>query len=480
MEDTSLTGVYGPKEIQSTSKKYIDGQISISNDSNIFTNVAEIPLIIKTLTHNVQKNMTTLGFKNPKEQNKYRRNAENCCRLIENFIAATLYGGLDQYPSTKFMVYMMANQFLDRNGTQSTITIDAFKNLYLDQSTSSSTSPLYDFKLPEDYADIQLQFMTGEEVTTKKMSTIQSKEICEEYTEENKTNELNLELQQYFNDFADANSYLYTQLSNINTQKLVGVVPYSDGILLLQKLLIKVSSNKTAGNIGGPFALRLKMDNILNNLVQFNIKARINILRHLFVYSSHNNLNSLLTINLLNLINKAFPNLSEDNMLKSAHKLADLNNNMNMVSLEQIDSLFSIIEDDVKQFKDTNSFQISKTDGSKTDGSNSKGSNKQKIEKKKPVLDKPCQACTYFEVITGKAVQDAPHHAMECPNFTSKMINKIWHYEIKNGELKTENPEMPEKFNLKEMNSNSDYKSKFASLPKLTAEQLPKTKKNQK
>ena len=38
------------------------------------------------------------------------------------------------------------------------------------------------------------------------------------------------------------------------------------------------------------------------------------------------------------------------------------------------------------------------------------------------------------------------------------MINKTWHYEIKNGELKTANPEMPEKFNLKEMNSNSDYK----------------------
>jgi hypothetical protein len=307
------------------------------------------------------------------------------------------------------------------------------------------------------------------------MILIEEKETSENYTENNKTDEMNAELQEYFNDFVKANSHLHTQLSNINTQKLVGVVSSQDALLLVQKLLIKVSSNKTAGNIGGPFTLKLKMDNILNNLVQFDIKARLNILRHLFVYSSHNNLNSLLTINLLNLINKAFPNLSEDNMLKSAHKLADLNNNMNMMSLDQIDLLFSIIEDDVKQYKDMNSFQISKTDGSKTGGSN-----KQKIEKKKPVLDKPCQACTYFEVITGNTIQDAPHHAMECPNFTSKMINKTWHYQIKNEELKTANPEMPEKFNLKEMNSNSDYKSKFNSLPKLTVGQLPKPKKNQK
>ena len=53
----------------------------------------------------------------------------------------------------------------------------------------------------------------------------------------------------------------------------------------LQKLFINVCCNKTAGSIGTPFALKLKMDNILNNLIQFNIKARVNMLRYLFVFS---------------------------------------------------------------------------------------------------------------------------------------------------------------------------------------------------
>ena len=39
-------------------------------------------------------------------------------------------------------------------------------------------------------------------------------------------------------------------------------------------------------------------------------------------------------------------------MLKSAHMLADMNTNSNRVSLTQIDSLFSTIEDDVKQVKE--------------------------------------------------------------------------------------------------------------------------------
>ena len=43
MEDTSLTGVYGTKEIQSTSKKYIDGKININNDNEQFMYVAEVP-----------------------------------------------------------------------------------------------------------------------------------------------------------------------------------------------------------------------------------------------------------------------------------------------------------------------------------------------------------------------------------------------------------------------------------------------------
>ena len=154
------------------------------------------------------------------------------------------------------------------------------------------------------------------------------------------------------------------------------------------------------------------------------------MLRHLFVYSSHNNMHSLLTINLLSLINKAFPNLSEENMLNSAHKLADLNNNMSMMSLGQIDSLFSIIEDDIKHYKGPKSFQISKTNGANVQHKKNFES-RNKFEKRTPVLDKPCQACTYFEVITGKNVKDAPHHAMECPNFTSKMINRLWHYEMK-------------------------------------------------
>jgi len=348
MDDTSLTGVYGPREIQSTSEKYIDGHINISNDSDIFMNVAEVPLIINSLIQNVHKTMSSLGLKHPKEQNKFRRDAENCCRLVQNFIAATLYGGLDTYPSTKFMVHMMVDLFLDNDEKQSTITIETFKSLYLDESTSSSASPLLDFKLPNNFGDIQMQYEQNEEIMTSTMLSIEEKETSEDYSENDKTNEMNAELRQYFNDFAKANSYLHTQLSNINTQKLVGVVPSQDGILLLQKLFIKVSSNMTAGNIGGPFALKLKMDNILSNLVQFDMNARLNMLRHLFVYSSHNNMHSLLTINLLSLINKAFPNLSEDNMLKSAHKLADLNNNMSMMSLGQIDSLFSIIEDDIK------------------------------------------------------------------------------------------------------------------------------------
>ena len=482
MEDTSLTGVYGTKEIQSTSKKYIDGKTNINNDNEQFKHVAEVPLIIHSLIQNVHTTMSNLGTKNPREQNRFKRDAENCCRLIENYMAATLYGNLDTFPSTKFMIYMMEDQFLDHDGTNSTITIEAFKNLYLNNSTSSSASPLHDFKLPADFADIKSQHDNEEEIMTYKMVLIDEKETSENYTEHQKTEELNAELREYFNDFAKANSHLHTQLSNIHTQKLVGVVSSQDGIQLLQKLLIKISSNKAAGNIGGPFTLKLKMDNILNNLVQFDIRARLNILRHLFVYSSHNNLNSLLTINLLNLINKAFPNLSEDNMLKSAHKLADLNNNMNMMSLDQIDSLFSIIEDDVKHNKETKSFQISKTEGSKTFGSKTfdKSNHMKKPSGKiNSSLDKPCQACTYFEVLTNEDVKDDPHHAKECPIFASKMLNKTWHYRFKDERMKTSHPDMPETFNLRDMNSNAAYKAKYASKPKLTPAQQPKPAQKQ-
>ena len=55
MEDTSLTGVYGKKEIQSTSKKYVFGSININKDNEAFTNVAEIPLILHSLCQDVQK-----------------------------------------------------------------------------------------------------------------------------------------------------------------------------------------------------------------------------------------------------------------------------------------------------------------------------------------------------------------------------------------------------------------------------------------
>jgi len=102
MNDTSLTGVYGTKEIQNTSKKYIDGKININNDNEQFMHVAEVPLIIHSLIQNVHKTMSTLGTKNPREQNRFKRDAENCCRLIENYMAATLYGNLDTFPSTKF------------------------------------------------------------------------------------------------------------------------------------------------------------------------------------------------------------------------------------------------------------------------------------------------------------------------------------------------------------------------------------------
>lgn len=78
MEDTSLTGVYGKKEIQSTSKKYVFGSININKDNEAFTNVAEFPLIMHSLCQDVQKQMANLGTKNPKQQEKYRRDAENC------------------------------------------------------------------------------------------------------------------------------------------------------------------------------------------------------------------------------------------------------------------------------------------------------------------------------------------------------------------------------------------------------------------
>jgi len=179
------------------------------------------------------------------------------------------------------------------------------------------------------------------------------------------------------------------------------------------------------------------------------------------------------------LINKAFPNLTEDNMLKSAHMLANMNINSNGVSLTQIDTLFSTIEDDVKQNKETRSFQVSKTEGSKSlDKSNHIKKASGKIIS---TLDKPCQACTYFEVLTNEDVKDAPHHAKECPIFASKMLNKTWHYQFKDEKMKTSHPDMPEKFNLREMNLNAEYKAKYASKPKLTPAQQPKpTQKQQK
>ena len=68
MDDTSLTGVYGTKEIQSTSKKYIDGKININNDNEQFMYVAEVPRIIHSLIQNVHKTVSTLGTKCPKNR----------------------------------------------------------------------------------------------------------------------------------------------------------------------------------------------------------------------------------------------------------------------------------------------------------------------------------------------------------------------------------------------------------------------------
>jgi len=477
MDDTSTTGVYGPREIQNTSKKYMDGHINNINNSDAFKHVAEVPLFIQTLIQNVQKMASSLGLKNPKDYNKYRRETTNCCRLIQNYVAATIHGGLQTFPDTKFMVYMMANQFLDHNGKESTITIEAFTNLYLNDSSSNSASPLTNYKLPSDFEDAKLQYINNEEVMTETMFAIAEKETSDAYSETDKIEDMNAELRQYFNDFAQANSCLHTQLSNPNTIDLVGMIRHENGILLLQKLLINVSRNKTAGSIGTPFALKLKMDNILNNLIQFNIKARVNMLRYLFVFSNHNSVHSLLTVNILSLINKAFPNLTEDNMLKSAHMLADMNTNSHQLSLTQIDRLFSTIEDEVKHNKETKSFLIAKTEGSK---SLEKSNNIKKASGKiNSSLDKPCQACTYFEVLTNADVKDAPHHAKDCPNFTSKMLNKTWHYQFKDETMKTSHPDMPGTFNLREMNSNAAYKAKYALKPKLTPAQQPKPAQKQ-
>jgi hypothetical protein len=475
MEDTSLTGVYGKKEIQSTSKKYVIGSINIHKDNEAFTNVAEFPLIMHSLCQDVQKQMANLGTKNPKQQEKYRRDAENCCRLIQNFIAAILYGGLNNFPDTKFMVYMMTDQFVDPDGSNDTIDIDSFKTKYMGDTTCSSASPLYDFKLPNNYQATQLRYIREEDVMTSTMQEIDSTPINETYSEEEKMADLDLHLTRHFNDFAKANAQLHLSISNMNTQKIIGTTPNQDGILHLRKLLIKLCSQNAAGNIGGPLTLKLKVDNVLNNLLQFDMKARLHMLRHLFVYSNHNTQYMLLTVNILQLINKAFINLTEDNMLKSAHKLAELNNNMERMSLSELDSLFAIIEADINLFlttKNMKTFQISKTDGTNTQHTKN-------YEKKKTLLDKPCQACTYLEVVTGQTLHDEPHHAKDCKNFSSKMVDKIWTYKIENNELKTAYPEMPEKFNLKEISSNADYKTRFASKPRLTPAQQPKPKQKQ-
>jgi len=241
MDDTSTTGVYGPREIQNTSKKYMDGHINNINNSDAFKHVAEVPLFIQTLIQNVQKMASSLGLKNPKDYNKYRRETTNCCRLIQNYVAATIHGGLQTFPDTKFMVYMMANQFLDHNGKESTITIEAFTNLYLNDSSSNSASPLTNYKLPSDFEDAKLQYINNEEVMTETMFAIAEKETSDAYSETDKIEDMNAELRQYFNDFAQANSCLHTQLSNPNTIDLVGMIRHENGILLLQKLLINVS-----------------------------------------------------------------------------------------------------------------------------------------------------------------------------------------------------------------------------------------------
>jgi len=70
---------------------------------------------------------------------------ENCCRLIDKFIAVTLYGGLDDFPSTKLMVYVMSDQFLEHDGSESTITIEAFKSMFMNNDTTyCSNSPFHD------------------------------------------------------------------------------------------------------------------------------------------------------------------------------------------------------------------------------------------------------------------------------------------------------------------------------------------------
>jgi hypothetical protein len=320
-----------------------------------------------------------------------------------------------------------------------------------------------------------LEYIREEDVMTSTMQEIDSTPINETYSEEEKMADLDLHLTRHFNDFAKANAQLHLSISSMNTQKIIGTTPNQDGILHLRKLLIKLCSQNAAGNIGGPLTLKLKVDNVLNNLLQFDMKARLQMLRHLFVYSNHNTQYSLLTINILQLINKAFVNLTEDNMLKSAHKLAELNNNMERMSLSELDSLFAIIEADINLFlttKNTKTFQISKTDGTNTQHTKN-------YEKKKTALDKPCQACTYMEVVTGQTLHDEPHHAIDCKNFSSKMVDKIWTYKIENKELKTAYPEMPEKFNLKEISANTDYKTRFASKPRLTPAQQPKPKQKQ-
>lgn len=141
------------------------------------------------------------------------------------------------------------------------------------------------------------------------------------------------------------------------------------------------------------------------------------------------------------------------------------------MSLNRLNSLFTTLGTEIEKFNNTKTFQISKADHKNIQ--NNTNSNKKKV-----VLDKPCQACTYLEALTGTTLNDEPHHAKDCKNFSSNLVNKIWIYEPTE-EIKTTHPEIPGKFNLRDISNNQAYKAKYASKPKLTPAQQPKTKQKQ-